>query len=181
VVIASRHSSSELHTLTLLPARGGGVAGTEQAHSPREHAHAPGEQLRGLGSQHRHQDVQPARKRWFRRGNWRLAAVGLAGGLVPSPSALLVLLGGIALGRAWFGALLVLFYGVGMAAALVGTGLLLVLARDRFEQWSTRRTTARAIPGQVLVLGLVRALPMLTAIAVMGVGAWIAIRSLMSL
>ena len=53
---------------------------------------------------------------------------------MPSPSALLVLLGGIALGRAWFGALLVLFYGIGMATALVDAGLVLVLARDRFER-----------------------------------------------
>lgn len=100
---------------------------------------------------------------------------------MPSPSALLVLLGGIALGRAWFGALLVLFYGIGMAAALVGTGLLLVLARDRFERWSTLRPEPRALPGQVVVLRIIHALPMLTAVAVMGIGAWIAFRSLMTI
>jgi len=127
---------------------------------------------------HSHEPTPPARP--FRRGNWRLAAVGLAGGLVPSPSALLVLLGGIALGRAWFGALLVLFYGIGMAAALVGTGLLLVLARDRFERWSLLRPESRALPGQVLALRLTRALPVLTAVAVIGIGAWVAIRSLMT-
>ncbi|MBA2694662.1 MAG: hypothetical protein H0U62_02150, partial [Actinobacteria bacterium] len=58
-----------------------------------------------------------------------LIGVGFAGGMVPSPSALIVLLGGIALGRAWFGVLLVLGYGIGMALALIGTGL--VLARSR--------------------------------------------------
>jgi nickel/cobalt transporter (NicO) family protein len=119
--------------------------------------------------------------RRFRRPNWRLAAVGLAGGLVPSPSALLVLLGVIALGRAWFGALLVLFYGIGMTAALVGTGLLLVLARNRFERWSYLRPEPRALPGQVLALRLTRALPLLTALAVTCIGAWIAIRSLMTI
>jgi hypothetical protein len=62
-----------------------------------------------------------------------LLAVGFAGGLVPSPSALVVLLGGIALGRAWLGVGLVVAYGVGMALALVGTGLLLVRARDRID------------------------------------------------
>ena len=100
---------------------------------------------------------------------------------MPSPSALLVLLGGIALGRAWFGALLVLFYGIGMASALVGTGLLLVLARDRFEQWSALRPNRPALPGQVVALRLTHALPTLTAIAVMTVGAWIAIRSVMTI
>jgi nickel/cobalt transporter (NicO) family protein len=140
----------------------------------RDHDHHVPKQL----DQHSHESTHPA---WpFRRGNWRLAAVGLAGGLVPSPSALLVLLGGIALGRAWFGALLVLFYGIGMAAALVGTGLLLVLARDRFERWGLRRPESRALPGQVFALRLTRALPVLTSVAVIGIGAWIAIRSLMT-
>ena len=49
--------------------------------------------------------------------------MGLAGGLVPSPSALVVLIGAIALHRAWFGVVLVVFYGAGMAVTLVGIGL----------------------------------------------------------
>ncbi len=79
--------------------------------------------------------------------------VGLVGGMVPSPSALLVLLGGIALGRAWFGAVLVVAYGAGMAAALVGTGLLLVAARDRLERWSSLRADHRGLPGQAILPG----------------------------
>jgi ABC-type nickel/cobalt efflux system permease component RcnA len=66
-----------------------------------------------------------------RRG---LVAMGLAGGLVPSPSAVVVLLGGIALGRAWFGVALVLAYGVGMAATLTGVGLLLAKLRTRMDR-----------------------------------------------
>ena len=54
-----------------------------------------------------------------------LLAAGLVGGMVPTPSAVVVLLGAVALGRAWFGVLLVLAYGVGMAATLVGVGFLL--------------------------------------------------------
>ncbi|CAN5914753.1 hypothetical protein BH23ACT10_BH23ACT10_05760 [soil metagenome] len=84
------------------------------------HAHGPD------GGDHHHApaDGEPV--------TWRtLALPGLAGGMVPSPSALLVLLGGIALGRAWFGVSLVVGYGVGMAATLVGAGYLAVRARDR--------------------------------------------------
>jgi len=60
--------------------------------------------------------------------------MGIAGGLVPSPSALVVLLGAIALGRTWFGVLLVIGYGVGMAATLTLVGILLVRLRDRFDR-----------------------------------------------
>lgn len=97
-----------------------------------------------------------------------LMAVGFAGGMVPSPSALVVLLGGIALGRAWFGVLLVLAYGIGMALALVGTGLILVQARDRIERWSAARDLAGRRTGGTLVLA--RALPALTAGLVMVIG-----------
>ena len=55
---------------------------------------------------------------------WRsLAALGLAGGLVPSASAVVLLLGAVAIGRPWFGVALVLAFGVGMSIALVGAGL----------------------------------------------------------
>jgi nickel/cobalt exporter len=66
-----------------------------------------------------------------RRG---LVVLGLAGGLVPSPSAVVVLLAGIALGRAWFGVALVLAYGAGMAATLTGVGLLLAGLRTRLDR-----------------------------------------------
>jgi len=106
-----------------------------------------------------------------RRGTARsrgLLAVGFVGGLVPSPSALVVLLGGIALGRAWFGVVLVLAYGIGMALALVGTGLLLVRARDLAERWSVAPSRAgRSSDG---VRWVVRALPLATAGLVVAVG-----------
>jgi nickel/cobalt exporter len=154
-------------------------------HGPSGHTHEPHHHddaghTHQLGD-HEHEGPTVPAPRRHRSGNLRLAAVGLAGGLVPSPSALLVLLGGIAIGRAWFGAILVLFYGIGMAASLVGTGLLLVHARDRFERWNARRPESRTLPGQVLALRVSRALPMLTAVAVFGVGAWIAFRSLLTI
>lgn len=112
-------------------------------------------------------------------GTLRLALVGLVGGMVPSPSALLVLLGGIALGRAWFGALLVLAYGIGMAGALVGTGLLLVIARDRVERWSAARSaTGGKRPGTAVATQLTRLLPRVTALVVIVVGLSLAVNSI---
>jgi ABC-type nickel/cobalt efflux system permease component RcnA len=95
--------------------------------------------------------------------NWKtLAGMGVAGGLVPSPSALLVLLSATLLGRAWFGVLLVVFYGLGMAITLTLAGLLLLRARAALDRrgWSAGRGRrfARLLPlgtaGIVVLVGL---------------------------
>ncbi|MFD8022567.1 sulfite exporter TauE/SafE family protein [Streptomyces lavendulae] len=86
---------------------------------------------------HRHTHA-PARRR-----RWSLIGVGIAGGLVPSPSALVVLLGAVALGRTAFGILLVIGYGLGMAATLTLAGLLLVRLHDRIAARAAERASAR--------------------------------------
>ncbi len=105
-------------------------------------------------------------------GYRRLIALGLAGGIVPSPSAIIVLLAGFALGRSWFALLLVLFYGIGMAIALCVTGLLLVHA-GRFSQ--------RVAAGENVhrhVKTTFRFLPAVAAVIVILAGAWVAVRSI---
>ncbi|MFJ3498274.1 nickel transporter [Streptomyces sp. NPDC086091] len=52
--------------------------------------------------------------------------LGFAGGLVPSPSAVVVLVGAAALGHAWFGLLLVIAYGTGLALTLAAAGFAVV-------------------------------------------------------
>ena len=96
-------------------------------------------------------------------------AMGFAGGMVPSPSALVVLLGAVALGRAWFGVVLVLGYGIGMAATLVAAGLLLLRARARIERWST---------GTGWLAVATAALPWVTAVALVLGGLSISLRAL---
>ncbi|WP_432195858.1 nickel transporter [Streptomyces sp. bgisy027] len=93
--------------------------------------------------------------------------LGFAGGLVPSPSAVVVLVGAAALGKAWFGLLLVVAYGVGLALTLtaagfavvkLGTGVTRVL--DRRPRWTAhpvttflRRTAPLASALLVVLLG----------------------------
>ena len=90
---------------------------------------------------------------------------------MPSPTALFVLLGAIALGRSWFGIALVLCYGFGMAATLTLAGLLLVTLQDRIarsavsERWRGRGASVTA------------ALPTMTAVLVLIVGMGLALRS----
>ena len=73
-----------------------------------------------------------------------LVAMGLAGGLVPSPSALIVFLAATGLGHPWFGVALVVAFGVGMATTLAVVGLLVVRLRDRAEARLRRRRRAPA-------------------------------------
>ena len=162
---------------------------TTQTTTRQEHGHDHGHDHghhHGHGHDHGHEATEkqeadrpaaPTRRR-RRLSTGRLAMVGLVGGMVPSPSALLVLLGGIALGRAWFGAVLVVAYGAGMAAALVGTGLLLVAARDRLERWSALRANRDQGHTQQVVLTWTRRLPYVTATIVILAGLWIAVRSI---
>jgi len=65
-----------------------------------------------------------------------LLALGITGGIVPCPAALVVLLSAVALRRVGFGLLLIVAFSVGLAAVLVGIGLLMVYARrfmSRFQ------------------------------------------------
>ena len=65
-----------------------------------------------------------------------LLALGVTGGIVPCPAALVVLLSAIALQRIGFGLLLIIAFSVGLATVLIAIGLLMVYARrfmSRFQ------------------------------------------------
>ncbi len=99
--------------------------------------------------------------------------MGVAGGLVPSPSALIVLVASIALGRTVFGIFLVIAYGLGMAVTLTVAGLLLVRLRGRLDRRAARsqRSGTRSP-----LAAIAAALPALTATLVLLVGVGLALR-----
>src|SRR5438876_311016 len=89
----------------------------------------------GRDHPHGHAHERPATTTAF---GWRpLVALGLSGGVVPSASALLLLLGAIQFNRIGLGMILILAFGCGMAATLVTVGLALVLERE--EDMALRR------------------------------------------
>lgn len=78
---------------------------------------------------------------------WRsLMALGVSGGLVPCPAALVLLLSAIALGKTGFGLLLVLAFSLGLAGVLTGLGLLLVRAKHWFRRVPTPQRWTRILP-----------------------------------
>ncbi len=91
----------------------------EHTHDGHTHSHG--------GKTHSH--VPPAEISW--RG---LLALGISGGLIPCPSALLVLLGAVALGRVGFGLALVVAFSLGLAATLTGLGLIFLYAGQLLER-----------------------------------------------
>jgi nickel/cobalt transporter (NicO) family protein len=142
-----------------------GPAASGEGHGAEGHEHGHGHGADGHGRGRGADGQGHGLGGWGGRPlGWRgLVALGLAGGLVPSPSAVVVLLGGIALGHAWFGILLVLAYGTGMAATLTGVGLLLARVRGRVD----RRLAGPA--GSLLARGG-RLLPVATASVIVVVG-----------
>jgi nickel/cobalt exporter len=89
----------------------------------------------------------------------------VSGGLLPCPSALVVLLAAISLHRVAFGMLLVVAFSVGLALTITGIGLVAVLARSVF--------------GRVSFEGrLVSLLPTASALAILAAGLAMTIHAL---
>ncbi len=98
----------------------------------------------------------------------QIVALGVSGGLLPCPSALVVLLSAISLHRVGFGLVLIVAFSLGLASVLTGVGLLLVSARPLLGR-------LRAPSGLRL------ALPPASALVVVCAGLAIGAQGLMSL
>ncbi len=190
---ALRDRRARLHALESAPSSALALVGAPAKSVPRrEHDHGTDDHGDGHGHDHHHGDGHGHSHGVLRHQHHghdaaggehedggrfsriALIGMGIAGGLVPSPSALVVLLGAIALGRTVFGVVLVLGYGLGMAATLTAAGLLLVHARDRLDRL-TGTSAVRRRAGLLL-----RSLPIGTATLVVIVGLGLVARGLAS-
>jgi nickel/cobalt exporter len=84
-----------------------------------------------------------------RRG---LIGVGVAAGLLPCPSALVVLLSAIALHRVGLGLALIVAFSFGLAATITSIGLVAVLARRAFNRVSLDGPLVRVLPAMSALL-----------------------------
>jgi nickel/cobalt transporter (NicO) family protein len=98
-----------------------------------------------------------------------LVAVGVSGGLLPCPSALVVLLAAISLHRVAFGLVLIVAFSLGLALTITGIGLVAVYAKRAFNRMSMEGRLVRLVPAVsalvILVAGAVmtaRAIPKIT-------------------
>jgi nickel/cobalt transporter (NicO) family protein len=91
------------------------------------------------------------------RVTWRgLFGMGAAAGLIPCPSALVVLLGAIAQHQVGLGLVLILAFSLGLAATLTALGITVVYARRALTQVRVPRRLAAALPAAsaVLIVGV---------------------------
>jgi len=96
----------------------------------------------------------------------RLLGIGVSGGIVPCPTALVVLLAAISLHRVGYGLVLILAFSAGLAVAMTSIGLVAVTAKKTFSRVDFNGGVVRLLPAfsAVVVLGLglamtARALP----------------------
>lgn len=115
-------------------------------HSHQDHAHEYGH-----GHTHTHDgqthDHAPAPS--ADALNWRnLLALGISGGLLPCPSALILMLSAIALQQVGLGLVLIVAFSIGLAGVLTTIGLIMVYAGRFLERLPVRHTavTARFLP-----------------------------------
>jgi nickel/cobalt exporter len=102
------------------------------SHCGHEHTHSHGHLLPGTDGS---------------KVTWRsLLALGVSGGLVPCPAALVLLLSAISLGRLGLGMALVVAFSAGLAIVLTGIGILMIYARRLFERFSFEARTPRLLP-----------------------------------
>ena len=84
-----------------------------------------------------------------------LLALGVSGGILPCPSALVVLLSAIALHRVGFGLFLIVAFSAGLAAVLSGIGILVVRAGRLLSRFEGAAAWARRVPAfSALLIGL---------------------------
>jgi ABC-type nickel/cobalt efflux system permease component RcnA len=85
-------------------------------------------------------------------------ALGITGGILPCPSALVVLLAAISLQRVGFGMVLIFAFSIGLAAVLTTIGLLFVKARQLFDRVPTAGPLMKILPAAsalvIMILGV---------------------------
>ena len=135
LVLLYRHVDKRSHD------RKAGHTHVEHAHPhDGEHSHAHHTHSHD-GYTHAHLSADDSKITW--RG---LMALGVSGGLVPCPAALVLLLGAISLHRLGFGMVLVFAFSAGLAVVLTGIGLLMIYARKLFELFSFETRVPRLLP-----------------------------------
>ncbi|WP_232837519.1 hypothetical protein [Streptomyces atratus] len=120
-----------------------------QPHHRPDHEHGHGDR-HDHGHDHGHSHHIPDAPSLL---TWRgLVLLGASGGLLPSPSAFLVLLTGLLTGRVGIALAMVVAFGLGMALTLTGVGLIVLRGRDALLDRVSRSRTLQTWTPRVPLL-----------------------------
>ncbi|HEY6365087.1 MAG TPA: hypothetical protein VI585_09905, partial [Candidatus Binatia bacterium] len=100
-------------------------------HHHHQHQHRDNNHSHDHGHTHHHHGLNQ------RVSLRELLTLGISGGIVPCPAALVVLLSAVSMQRIGFGLLLIVAFSIGLAAVLIAIGLLMVYARDFMSRFQT--------------------------------------------
>jgi nickel/cobalt exporter len=105
-----------------------------------------------------------------------LFALGITGGIVPCPAALVVLLGALAFHRVAFGLFLIVAFSAGLAAVLISLGLAMVYAGRFMSRFGaqgplTQRWLPLASSAVITIIGVTLTLQSLVTVGVLRFGA----------
>jgi nickel/cobalt exporter len=145
---------------------------------PHPHDHDGHDHDRRYDQGHAHHHLSPAEAVRPRD----LITLGVTGGLLPCPAALVVMLGAISMGRVGLGLLLISAFSIGLAAVLTAGGLLMVYSRTFMVKIVAGATGARTGSRWVQAARpLLQRLPVFSAAAVAALGVAIVIQTVASI
>ena len=129
------------------------------SHTHHHHGHGHHHPHSGSDGAHHHETPFSGAAKDQKGVSWRsLLSLGVAGGLVPCPTALVVLLAAVALNRISLGLLMILFFSLGLAAVLILIGILTVTASKLTARFSESQAWIQKAPifsaGVVMVVGI---------------------------
>ncbi|MER5436290.1 sulfite exporter TauE/SafE family protein [Streptomyces sp. NPDC002588] len=161
------------HTHTLQKTASPSHQGHEHDHEDHEHEHEHNHEHEHSHGGHTHTHGGRTHTHAVAPTLRGTILLGFAGGMVPSPSAVVVLVGAAALGHAWFGLLLVVAYGVGLALTLTAAGFAVVKLGSGATRLMNRRPRWTSRPVLTLVR---RSLPLWSALLVVALGAGLVLK-----
>jgi nickel/cobalt transporter (NicO) family protein len=137
------HAHHQVHSHDGLP---------EHSHDHAHHDHGAGAHSHGFGIRHSH-DLAGVMSR--RPGLWMLVGLGIAGGLVPDPVALSLLIRALSDGKVIVGLIGVFVFSLGFAGVLVAVGVVAAAVGKRLLDWLTGPRAARLQLGMSALIVLV--------------------------
>ncbi len=137
----------------------------EEHHAHAGHTHDHSDEH---GHHHGHSHEIPANA-----GLWDLLVLGISGGMVPCPTAIVVLIVAIGLHRTAFGLLLIGAFSVGLAAVLIAVGVLMVSAKHVLDRFSFSGRLIKILP--VFSGALITLIGVLLTVYALKRGGWLVI------